>query len=156
MVRPSTARGTAVRVLGWTAAACWLASWFLPVVSGYPGYAAFQSAMTAPFTGSYPVRGDQAAAQLLSALTNVVFAVMFFAWWRDRVTRPGVFLKVALVCLLMNLYWLVEAARAGEWHELRIGYYTWVTAFALLVALGGVSVFSGRRTSRTPTDGTPA
>src|SRR6478752_160693 len=43
------AGGTVARVLGYAAAACWLASWVLPVVSGYPGYAAFQAALTGPF-----------------------------------------------------------------------------------------------------------
>jgi len=156
MVGPSSARGKLAFILGWAAAACWLASWFLPVVRGYPGYAAFQAAVTAPFSGAYPVRGDQAAAQLLSALTNVVFVVLFLAWWRERITRPGVFIKVALACLLMDLYWLVEAARASEARELMAGYYVWVAAFVLLVALGAVTAFSTRRTSRTPTGDTPA
>ena len=56
----------------------------------------------------------------------------------------------------MDLYWLVEALRAGEAASLLIGYYVWLVAFALLVALGAVSVVSARRTSKTPTAGTPA
>jgi hypothetical protein len=143
-------------ILGWTAAACWFASWILPVVRGYPGYAAFQAAVTAPFSGAFPVRGDQAAAQLVSALTNIVFVLLFFAWWRDRVARPGVFTKVALACLVMDLYWLIEATRAGEGRALMIGYYVWLAAFVLLVALGAVIASSARRTSRTPTGDRPA
>jgi hypothetical protein len=138
------------------AAACWLASWLLPVVRGYPGYAAFQAALTGPFGGANPVRGEQAAAELLSALTNVAFLLMFVAWLRDRVSRPTLMLKVSLACLLMNLYWLVEAARAGELRELMVGYYAWLAAFLLLGALAGVIASSGRRTSRTPTGDTPA
>ncbi|HET7809427.1 MAG TPA: hypothetical protein VFL16_02525 [Steroidobacteraceae bacterium] len=150
------AGGGAARVLGWAAAACWLASWLLPVVRGYPGYAAFHAALTGPFGVANPVRGEQAAAELLSALTNAAFLVMFVAWLRGRVSRPALMLKVALACLLMNLYWLVEAARAGELGELMVGYYAWLAAFLLLVALAAVIASSAHRTSRTPTGDTPA
>jgi TM2 domain-containing membrane protein YozV len=63
---------------------------------------------------------------------------------------------VALACLLLNLYGLVEMLRAGERTGLLVGYYVWLLAFALLLALGVLSVVSARRTSRTPTAGTPA
>ena len=148
--------GRAAQTLGWAAAACWLATWFLPVVEGYPGYAAFHEALSGPFREFSPVRGEAAVAQLLSALTNVGFVFLFLAWLRGWVTRPSLYLKLAIVCLLMNLYWLVEALRAGELGALLIGYYVWLAAFALLVALAAVIAASARRTSRTPTAGTPA
>ena len=40
--------------------------------------------------------------------------------------------------------------------RLLIGYYVWLAAFALLVAVGALNVVSVRRTSKTPTAGTPA
>jgi hypothetical protein len=94
--------------------------------------------------------------QVLSALTNVAFAVLFTLWIRDRITWPTMFLKVALACLLLNLYWVVEMLRAGERTGLLVGYYVWLLAFALLLAVGVLNVVSARRTSRTPRDGTPA
>ena len=66
------------------------------------------------------------------------------------------FLKVAIACLLLNLYWLVQMLRAGEYAGLLAGYYVWLLAFALLIVLGAISVVSARRTSRTPTGDTPA
>jgi hypothetical protein len=145
-----------MQLLGWSAAACWCVAWFLPVVEGYAGWAAFRAALEAPFRHSVPMRGEDLVPQLLSALTNVVFVVLFANWQRGQVTRPALFLKVAIACLLLNLYWLVEMLRAGERAVLLVGYYVWLAAFALMVALGILSVVSNRRTSKTPTDGTPA
>jgi hypothetical protein len=144
------------RLIGWGAAACWLISWFLPVVDGYPGWAAFYTALTGPFRSDYPVRGDDSVPQVLSALTNLAFGVLLTQWARDQVSRPSMFLKIAIACLLCNLYWLVSALRAGEPRALLTGYYLWLAAFALLVLLGIIRAVSDRRTSRTPTGGTPA
>jgi hypothetical protein len=145
----------AARVVGWAAAACWLAAWFLPVLEDYPGWAAFHATLTGPFRENFPTGGEDAVAQLLSASTNAVFVVLFAHWFLDRITRPALFLKVALACLLLDLYWLVEMLRAGE-HALLAGYYVWLASFALLVALGAISVVSARRTSKTPTGDTPS
>jgi len=142
-------------MVGWAAAACWLAAWFLPVIENYPGWAAFHATLTGPFRENSPTGGEDAVAQLLSASTNAVFVVLFAHWFLDRITRPTLFLKVALACLLLDLYWLVEMLRAGE-RVLLAGYYVWLASFALLVALGAISVVSARRTSRTPTGGTPS
>src|SRR4029079_2059011 len=103
-----------MQLLGWSAAACWCVAWFLPVVEGYAGWAAFRAALEAPFRHSIAMRGEDLVPQLLSALTNVVFVVLFANWQRGQVTRPALFLKVAIACLLLNLYWLVEMLRAGE------------------------------------------
>jgi hypothetical protein len=146
---------TAARLLGRLALACWICAWFLPVLGDYSGWDAFLAALRGPFLDSAPTRGDDAIAQLLSALTNVGFVALIFVH-RAGITRPWMYLKLALLCLLMDLYWLVEALRAGEAASLLVGYYAWLAAFALLVALGAVSVVSARRTSKTPTDGTPA
>jgi hypothetical protein len=145
-----------MQLVGWTSAACWLAAWFLPVVEGYAGWAAFRAALEGPFRANSPVRGDDGVPQLLSALTNLAFVVLFAHWLRGEITRPWLFLKVAIACLLLDLYWLVEMLRAGERTLLLSGYYVWLAAFALMVTLGILSVVSTRRTSRTPTGGTPA
>ena len=142
--------------LAWTAAACWLASWFLPVVPDYAGWQAFRAALSGPFRATFPVAGDDAIAQVLSALTNAGFVALFWTWWRGHRLRAALFTKLSIVCLVPNFYWLVQMLRAGEYRVLQAGYYVWLAAFALLVAVGVLNVVSDRRTSRTPTDGTPA
>jgi len=74
---------------------------------------------------------------------------------RNRIEHASRFLRVAIICLVLDLYWLVQAARADQLGKLLIGYYAWLAAFVLLVAIGAISVVSSRRTSRTPTAGTP-
>jgi len=144
------------RILAWCALACWLASWFLPVLDDHSGWAAFRAAIEGPFRDPFPTRGEDAIAQFLSALTNVGFVALFLHWIRGRVARPWLFAKLALFCLVLNLYWLVESIRAGESRALLAGYYAWLAAFALLVASGAISAVSDRRTSKTPTAGTPS
>jgi hypothetical protein len=145
-----------VRVLGWVAGACWLASWFLPVIDDYPGWAAFYTVLVGPFRQNFPIRGEDAVIQLVSVATNVGFIVLFAHWLLQRITRPSMFLKIALACFIANLYWPVEMLRAGERGGLLAGYYAWEASFALMLAIGVISVVSARRTSKTPRDGTPA
>ena len=137
-------------MLAWCALACWLASWFLPVLDDYTGWAAFRAAIEGPFRDPFPTRGEDAIAQFLSALTNVAFAALFVHWIRGRVTRPWLFTKLALFCLVLNLYWLVESIRAGESRALLAGYYVWLAAFALLVASGAYRVKPGLLTRKSP------
>jgi hypothetical protein len=145
-----------VRDLGWIGAACWLASWFLPSIEDYPGWKAFLEILEGPFRDRFPVRGEDAAVHLMSVFTNGVF-VLQFAWWKlGKVARWTLYLKIAIACLLINLYWLVQLLRAGEAEQLLIGYYAWLLGFAALVAVGALNVVSARRTSRTPTGDTPA
>ena len=136
MNTPQIARSPALQLLGWAAAVCWLLSWFLPVVEDYPGWAAFSTVLGAVFRGAFLTNAEDSIPQVFSALTNVAFAVLFALWVRDRVTRPALFLKVALACLLINFYWLVEALRDDHAGDLLAGYYLWLMAFALLLALG--------------------
>ncbi|MEO8061346.1 MAG: hypothetical protein ABI821_01220 [Pseudomonadota bacterium] len=133
----------------------WLSSWFLPVVDGYPGWAAFRAAIEGPFRHTFPTAPEDAIPQVFSALTNIAFPLLCFLLIRNRIKNARLFLRAAIICLVLNLYWLVQLARANELEKLLAGYYLWVAAFALLVVSGTVNVFSGRRTSRTPTAGTP-
>jgi hypothetical protein len=143
------------RILAWLAAAAWLAAWFLPVIDGYPGWAAFRAAIEGPFRHTFPTAPEDAIPQVFSALTNVAFLIMFALVICDRVVHPKRFLQSAVICLVLDLYWLVQVVRANELKGLLIGYYFWLGAFALMVAIGTLSVVSSRRTSRTPTAGTP-
>ena len=93
-----------MRQIGLVAAICWLLSWVLSVVEGYPGWAAFRAALSGPFRESFPVRGDDAVPLLLSALTNGVWLLQFVHWKVGRVRNWTLYLKVAIACLLVNLY----------------------------------------------------
>jgi hypothetical protein len=151
----SVAQARVIRAIGWTGAACWLASWFLPVVEGYLGWGAFIETLRGPFRERFPV-GEDAVPHLMSALTNVVFVLLLVYWHLGRVARWTLYLKIAIACLLINLYWLVQLLRAGEAGQLLLGYYAWLLGFAAPVAVGAINAASARRTSRTPTGDRPA
>jgi hypothetical protein len=102
-----------------------------PVLDDYAGWAAFRAALQGPFRDPFPTRGEHVIGQILSALTNVVFIALFLYWVRGRMERPWMFTKVALVCLVLNLYWLVEMIRAGEPGALLVALHQ-LAAFALL------------------------
>jgi hypothetical protein len=136
------------------AALLWLASWLLPVFDDIAGWQAFRYALSSvwPYQGRQSSEIDDAAPHVLSALTNVVFIILAAHVELERVTRAGLFLRVAIACLALNLYWLVQLIRDGSAAGLQAGYYAWLAAFALLV-VSGVSI---HRTSKTPTAGTRA
>jgi hypothetical protein len=148
------------KVLAWTAAALFVASWFMPVLSDVPGWMAFRYALAplVPFrdhdAGS--VGWEDSAPQLMSALTNVVFVILFALWVSRQHPRPGLFVRFALACFLLNLYWFVSAWRSDAVGDLLSGYYVWLAAFALLLAVAMLIAFASRRTSKTPTAGTPS
>ncbi|HUQ09865.1 MAG TPA: hypothetical protein VM146_06070 [Steroidobacteraceae bacterium] len=145
--------------LVWLSAAAFVASWFLPVLDDVPGWMAFRYAL-APLV-PYRDAGNQAwednVPQVLSALTNVMYVILLGLWLAKQMFRPGLFVRIALACLLLDLYWFVQAWRAGH-HlaDLLYGYYVWIAAFALMLAVAAVTAFEARRTSRTPRAGTPA
>jgi hypothetical protein len=151
---------TLTKALAWTAAALFAASWFLPVLEDVPGWMAFRYALAplVPFrdhdAGS--VGWEDSAPQLMSALTNLVFVLLFALWASRQSPRPGLFVRVALACFLLNLYWFVTAWRDNALKDLLSGYYVWLAAFALLLAVASLIAFATRRTSKTPTAGTPS
>ncbi len=142
---------TYIRLTSGVAALAWLASWFLPAAAEVPGWLAFRYALE-PLWNSQEKQWADAVPWLLSALTNVVFPVLFVLAWRSAVTRPGLYIRVAIACFILNLYWIVQASREGKAHELLVGYYAWLAAFALLL-VSGVLI---HRTSKRPTAGRPA
>jgi hypothetical protein len=142
------------RQIVWAAALLWLASWFLPVVDNISGWQAFRYALSSlwPYQGHRSNEFDDAVPHVLSAFTNVAFVILAAHVELGRVTRPGMYLRVAIACVVLDLYWLVQLVRDGSANALQMGYYAWLAAFVLLV-VSGVSI---HRTSRTPTAGTPA
>ncbi|MBC8027594.1 MAG: hypothetical protein H7Y89_16495 [Steroidobacteraceae bacterium] len=142
------------RRLTWAAAVSWIAAWFLPVIDDISGWQAFRYAVSSiwAYQGHQSSEVEDAVPHVLSALSNVAFIILAAHVELGRVTRPGTFLRIAIACLMLNLYWVVQLFRDGSADDLQIGYYVWLAAFALLV-VSGVSI---HRTSRTPTAGTPA
>ena len=145
-------------VLAWTAAAAFAASWFLPVLEDVPGWMAFRYALAplVPFRDVGDIAWDDSAPQVMSALTNVVFIILFVLWQTKQTVRPGLFVRVTIACLLLNLYWFVKAWREHDLNDLLIGYYVWLASFALLLGAAVVIAVASRRTSTTPTAGTPS
>jgi hypothetical protein len=142
------------RQIVWLATLLWAASWLLPVVDDINGWQAFRYAVSSlwPYQGHQSNEVDDAVPHVLSAMTNVAFIILVAHVELGRVTRPGLFLRVAIACLVLDLYWVVQLLRDGSAGDLQPGYYAWLAAFALLV-VSGVSI---HRTSRTPRAGTPA
>jgi hypothetical protein len=146
-----------VDLLVWIAAAIFLASWFLPVLPEVPGWMAFRYALAplVPYGDAGNLAWDDNVPQVLSALTNVMFVILVVLWMARQMFRPGLFLRIALACVLLNLSWLVRAWREHGLQDLLFGYYVWMLSFVLMLVAGGVTAFAARRTWRTPTDGTP-
>jgi hypothetical protein len=143
-----------IRYLVWLAAAAFLASWFLPATEGVPGWMAFRHALSplVPYR-QIGTLGEHSIPAVLSALTNIMFVVLVALWIAKQMFRAGMFVRLAIACFLLNLYWFVQAWYSHDIQSLRIGYYVWMAAFALLLAAAVLTAFEVRRTSRTPTAG---
>ena len=144
--------------LAWGAAVLFSASWFLPVLVGVPGWMAFRYALAplVPFQDAGAIGWEDSVPQVMSALTNVVFVILFGLWATNQSPRPAMFVRIALVCFLINLYWFVNAWRENGLKDLLAGYYVWQAAFALLFGVAVLIAYANRRTSKTPTAGTPS
>lgn len=149
----------AIKLLMWLAAAAFAASWFLPVLDGMPGWMAFRYALAplVPYRDTGASLWEDNVPRVLSALTNLMFVILFSLWLARQMFRPGLFVRITLACVLLNLYWLVLAWRdRGGVDDLRLGYHVWLLSYLLLFAAAVLTAFASRRTSRTPTVGTPA
>jgi len=144
--------------LAWTAAALFSASWFLPVLDAVPGWMAFRYALAplVPYRDAGAIGWEDSAPQVMSALTNVVFVILYALWATRQSPRPGMFVRIALACFLLNLYWFVKAVRENGLSDLLAGYYVWLAAFALLLGVAILNAYEVRRTSKTPRAGTPS
>ncbi|MES1264826.1 MAG: hypothetical protein ABUU24_04135 [Variovorax sp.] len=148
-----------LNTLAWLAAAAFLASWFLPVLDDVPGWMAFRYALAPmiPYRNAGTLSWEDNVPQVLSALTNVMFLVLFGLRLAKQMFRPGMFVRVSLACVLLNLYWFVMAWRDSQGlSDLKYGYYVWLMAFVLMFVVAVLNAFASRRTSRTPRDGTPS
>jgi len=144
--------------LVWTAGAAFAASWFLPVLTDVPGWMAFRFALAplVPYSDAGNLTWDDSIPQVLSALTNLVFVILFALWVTKQSVRPGLLVRITLACFVLNFYWFVRAWREHGLNDLRVGYYVWEAAFALLLGVAVIIVVANRRTSTTPTAGRPS
>jgi hypothetical protein len=141
----------------WTAGAAFAASWFMPVLAEVPGWMAFRYALAPliPYSNAGDQTWEDSVPQVLSALTNIVFIILFALWVANQRVRPGLFVRITLACFLLNLYWFVQFWRDEQGlKDLLAGYYVWMAAFALLLGAAVVTAVADRRTSTTPTAGT--
>jgi hypothetical protein len=140
----------------WTAGAAFAASWFMPVLPDIPGWMAFRHALAVlvPYGDAVDLPWDESAPQAMSALTNVVFVILFALRVAKQAVRPGLFVRIAIACFVLNLYWFVTAWRANGVNDLMIGYYVWLASFGLLLGAAILTAVASRRTSTTPTAGT--
>jgi hypothetical protein len=147
-----------IPALAWAAAAAFAASWFLPVLDGVPGWMAFRYALAplVPFREAGTIAWEDSAPQVMSALTNVVFAILFGLWFTRQSPRPGMFVRITLACFVLNLYWFVKAWREDGLKDLLVGYYVWLLAFGLLMAVAILIAYAIRRASKTSTDVAPS
>jgi hypothetical protein len=147
-----------MNVLVWTATAAFAASWFLPVLPDVPGWMAFRYAFAplVPYAAAGELALDDSVPHVLSALTNVVFVILVALWVSRQRLRPGTFVRISLACVLLNLYWFVKAVREDGLRDLLIGYYVWEAAFVVILGVAITVAVAGRRTSTTPTAGTPS
>ena len=145
-------------VLVWTAGAAFAASWFLPVLVDVPGWMAFRYALAplVPYSDAGALDWDDSVPQVLSAITNVVFVILFALWIARQNVRPTLLVRITLACFVLNLYWFVRAWREHDLDDLLIGYYLWQAAFALLFSVAVIIVVANRRTSTTPTADRPS
>ncbi len=128
----------------------------MPVLEHVPGWMAFRYALAplVPYSSAGDIAWEDSVPQVLSALTNVVFIILFGLWLAKQSLRPGLFVRITLACFLLNLYWFVKATREQGLKDLLAGYYVWMAAFALLLGVAAIIAAASRRTSTTPTAGT--
>jgi hypothetical protein len=144
--------------LFWLSVLAFLTSWFLPVLEDIPGWMAFRHALAplVPFGDAGTLSWEENVPQVLSALTNLMYLVLAGLWLAGQMFRPGMFVRLALACWLLNLYWFVRAWREGGLDDLLLGYYVWQAAFTLLLAVAVLNAFAARPSSRTPRVGMPS
>ena len=147
-----------MNILVWTATAAFAASWLLPVLPEVPGWMAFRYAFAPviPYAAAGDLAAEDSVPHVLSALTNVVFVILAALWLTGQRMRDGTFVRISLACFLLNLFWFVKAVREDGLRDLLIGYYVWELAFALMLGVAITVAVANRRTSTTPTAGTPS
>jgi hypothetical protein len=108
-----------------------LLGWALPAVYGERGWRAFRAALSPvwPYEGIRLDPGLLLVLSVASALTNLLFAVLATVLALRRGSAKAV-LWVAAGATLLNLHWPVTMG--AERRLLELGYFVWVSSFALL------------------------
>jgi hypothetical protein len=108
------------------------------------GWQAFRVALSPlwPFEQFRIEPGLLLVLSIASALTNVLFVVLA-AWLAVRPERAKWVLWAAAGATLLNLHWPISMG--SERDELELGYFVWVSSFALLAFAAFVAVVPRRR-----------
>jgi hypothetical protein len=106
--------------------------WLLPVVDDYRGWQAFRVALSPlwPFEQFRIEPGLLLVLSVASALTNLLFVALTAVLVLGVETRARLVLWVAAGATLLDLHWPISMG--AERAELEVGYFIWVSSFALL------------------------
>jgi len=118
--------------------------WVLPVVYDNRGWRAFRVALSPlwPFEEFKIQPGLLLVLSVASALTNLLFIVLAAALIL-REGRAKVILWAAAAATLLNLHWPISMGEQSG--LLEVGYFIWVTSFALLALAAFLVVRPVRR-----------
>jgi hypothetical protein len=105
--------------------------WLLPVVDDYLGWQAFRVALSPlwPFEQFRIQPGILLVLSVASGLTNLLFAVLAVVLVAHA-ARAKLVLYAAAAATLLNLHWPISMGEQRA--ELELGYFVWVSSFALL------------------------
>jgi hypothetical protein len=109
-----------------------VAGWVLPVVEDYLGWQAFRVALSPlwPFEQFRIEPGLLLVLSVASALTNLLFVLLAAMLALDAERRAKAVLWAATGATLLNLHWPISMGERRA--DLELGYFVWVSAFALL------------------------
>jgi hypothetical protein len=109
-----------------------LVSWFLPVADDYVGWQAFRVALSPlwPFEQFRIEPGPLLILSVASGITNLLFWALAVVLVTQPARRAKPVLWAAAAATLLNLHWPISMG--SERDELKVGYFIWVCAFALL------------------------
>lgn len=105
--------------------------WVLPAVYHEPGWRAFRAALSPlwPYQDIHLDPGLRLVLAVASALTNALFLVLAAMLVRQG-ARAKAILWAAAGATLLNLHW--PFTMGNERRLLELGYFVWVSSFALL------------------------
>jgi hypothetical protein len=108
-----------------------LLGWLLPAVYDEAGWRAFRAALSPlwPYAGFRLDPGLLLALSVASALSNVLFAALVLTLVL-RAARARAVLWLAAAMTILNLHWPISMG--DERRLLEVGYFVWVSSFALL------------------------
>lgn len=121
-----------------------LFGWLQPAVYNEAGWRAFRAALSPlwPYEGFRLDPGLLLVLSVASSLTNVLFVVLAVLL-ALREARARLVLWAAAAATLLNLHWPITMG--DERRLLELGYFVWVSSFALLALAAFFALRPARR-----------